>query len=69
MAIRAVVRVKEMTETGVCLHPKGHLASDYSWMNLHKDSTSQSSLRTVPQSPPLSNGYKTSTHLIGLLLV
>jgi len=58
-----------MTETGVCLHPKGHLASDYSCMNLHKDSTSQSSLRTVPQSPPLSNGYKNSTHLIGMLLV
>ena len=43
MAIRAVVRVNEMTETGVYLHPKGHLASDYSCMNLHKDSTSQSS--------------------------
>ena len=69
MAIRAVVRVNEMTETGVYLHPKGHLASDYSCMNLHKDSTSQSSLRTVPHSPPLSNGYKNSTHLIGLLLV
>ena len=28
MAIRAAVRVNEMTETGVRLHPKGHLASD-----------------------------------------
>ena len=69
MAIRAVVRVNKMTEPGACLHPKGHLASAYSCMNLHKDSTSQSSLRTVPQSPPLSNGYKNSTHLIGMLLV
>ena len=69
MAIRAVVRVNEMTETGVCLHPKGHLASNYNFMNLHKDSTSQSSLRTVPQSPPLSNEYKNSTHLIELFLV
>lgn len=43
MAIRAVVRVNKMTETGVYLHPKGQLASDYSCMNLHKDSTSQSS--------------------------
>lgn len=29
MAIRAMMKVKRMTGTGVCLYPKGHLASNY----------------------------------------